>query len=145
MELPTGNKNHELTTQKKLLTFIEQIEIDKENEKVYGQFWRLRDFKTRRNIIGGEYCITMDMLSKAEMKAKRNPGSIGARKAKGKAKELRRKLKRLKIILSEDFKKYYVLKPQYITARTDIIIPCGKITERRAWKIKDYAVYQGRT
>lgn len=98
-----------------LLAYIERLKAEAETVKTYGDNWKLRDWKTRRSIKAGEVCLTVGTLAQAEAKAKRRPGSIGARKAKQKAKAYRRKLKRLEAVLAENYSDYKATTPQYIT------------------------------
>lgn len=98
-----------------LLAYIAQMEAEEETAKTYGEDWKRRDFMTRRSITAGELCLTVGSLTKAEAKAKHRPGSIGARKAKQKAKAYRRKLSSLEAVLAESYGDYKATTPQYIT------------------------------
>ena len=98
-----------------LLAYIESLEAEKETAKTYGEDWKRRDWKTRQSMKAGELCLAVGTLTQAEAKAKRRPGSIGARKAKQKAKTYRREVKRLEAVLAESYGDYKVTTPQYIT------------------------------
>ena len=100
-----------------LLAYIERIKAEEKTAKTYGDDWKRRDWKTRQSIKAGELCLTVGSLTQAEAKAARRPGSIGARKARHKAKAYRRKLKQLEAILAEKYSDYDVTAPQYITTR----------------------------
>lgn len=91
------------------------MEAEDEAAKTYGDDWKRRDWKTRQSLKAGELCLTVGTLTQAEAKAKRRPGSIGARKARQKAKAYRRKLKRLEVVLAESYSEYKATTPQYIT------------------------------
>lgn len=94
-----------------LLAYIEQIKAEEETAKIYGNDWKRRDWKTRQSMKAGELCLTVEELTQTEAKAKRRPGSIGARKAKKKAKAYRRKLKHLEAVLAEKFAGYNITTP----------------------------------
>ena len=98
-----------------LLAYIERMEAEDETAKTYGDDWKLRDWRTRQSIAAGELCLAVGTLTRTEAKAKRRPKSIGARKAKRKAKDYRRKLKRLEAVLAENYGDYRATTPQYIT------------------------------
>ena len=98
-----------------LLAYIERMKAEDETAKTYGNDWKWRDWKTRQSLKAGELCLTVGTLTQAEAKARRRPGSIGARKAKQKAKAYRRKLKRLEAVLAESYSDYKATTPQYIT------------------------------
>lgn len=98
-----------------ILAFIARMDKEDETAKQYGDNWKIRDFKTRRSIKAGELCLTVGTLHQAEAKAARHPGSKGAKKAKRKAKEYRRRIKRLEAIIAERYIDYDRTKPEYIT------------------------------
>ena len=74
-----------------LNTFIAGNSIELEPSKIYGNDRKYRDLSARQSKTAGELCLTYSVIEKAENKAKHRPGSIGARKAKQKAKKLRKK------------------------------------------------------
>lgn len=127
----------------KLLAYISEIEAEEKTAKIYGDDWKRRDWKTRQSIKAGELCLAVGTLTQAETKAKRRPGSIGARKAKQKARETRRELKRLEAILAESFSDYKVTTPQYITAPASSHDPGGNLhgIARKDYKGESYRVY----
>ena len=104
-----------MTEKESLLAFIAEIENEQEQAEVYGEDWKRRDYCGRRSHAAGELCLTVASLAKAEAKAGRRPGSIGARKARQKAKADRRKLKELERIMAEPLKDYHPTEPQYIS------------------------------
>lgn len=106
-----------------LLAYIERLEAEDETAKTYGDDWKRRDWKTRQSMKAGELCLTVGTLTQAEAKARRRPGSIGARKARQKAKAYRRKLKRLEAVLAESYSDYKATTPQYITASSTVYYP----------------------
>ena len=104
-----------MTEKESLLAYIEEIGTEAEIARVYGEDWLIRDYHSRRSHAAGELCLTVASLAKAEAKAGRRPGSIGARKARQKAKADRRKLKELERIMAEPLKDYHPTEPQYIS------------------------------
>ena len=94
---------------------IEQMKAEDEQAKIYGDDWLHRDYLSRRSHAAGEYCLIIASLAKAEKKADRRPGSIGARKARQKAKADRRKLKELERVIAESLKDYHPTEPRYIS------------------------------
>lgn len=100
-----------------LLAFISDIEIEIEIAKEYGYDWRIRDYYERWTQVAGEYCTISTAIIKAETKAIRRPGSIGARKARQKVKKARRKQRELELILKQRSDDYKPTEPKYITGR----------------------------
>ena len=98
-----------------LLAYIERMKTEDETVKTFVDDWKQRDWKTRQSMKAGELCLAVGTLTQAEAKARRRPGSIGARKARQKAKAYRRKLKRLEAVLAESYSDYKATTPQYIT------------------------------
>lgn len=107
-----------MNSKEELLAYIEQIEAERETVKTYGDRWKIRDWMTRRSMTAGKLCLVMWAITQAEAKAKRRPGSIGARKAKQKAKAHRRQLRSLETLLTEKYSDYKVISPQYINTWT---------------------------
>ena len=98
-----------------LLDLIESMKAEEETAKTYGDDWKRRDWKARQSMKAGELCLAVGSLTQAEAKAKRRPKSKGAKKARGKAKAYRRKLKELEAVLAESYSDYKATTPQYIT------------------------------
>ena len=123
-----------MNTKEELLVFIARIENEAEQAKTYGSDWVLREYIERRSHAAGKLCLTMGTLAKAEAKANRRPGSIGARKARQKAKAARRELKELTAVIAQSFKDYHPTAPEYITG------PSEYITIRRptVWKVQQW-------
>lgn len=125
-----------------LLDYIEELNAGAETAKTYGDDWKLRDWKTRQSMKAGELCLAVGTLTQAEAKAKRRPGSKGARKAKKKAKEYRRKIKRLEEVLAERSTDYRATTPHYITTRGagyDIRPNLCKISRKDSGRTSSYA------
>ena len=114
-----------MKSKEEILAYIEQIKAKEEVTKVYGEGWELRDWKTRRSMTAGKLCLIMRALDQAETKAKRRPGSIGARKAKQKAKEYRRQIRSLETVLAESYSDYckVVMSPQHISTWAELYFP----------------------
>lgn len=109
-------------TREEILKYIHDMDAELEAAETFGEFWRLQDWRTRRSIAAGEVCLSVESVAKAEDKARRHPRSIGARKARGKIKRIRKRIAALNKILSEKLKDYKPTKPQYITGDKQIII-----------------------
>ena len=126
-----------MTERENLLSFIADMEAEAETAKQYGENWRADDWKARWKHTAGELCQTMRTLTRAEAKAKQRPGSIGARKARQKAKATRRKLRDLERIIAEPLKDYKPAEPGYITGPSNYIT-VHRPTNREARHYKDY-------
>ena len=111
-----------MTDKEDLLTEIERIrsEIDIlhaeiESEKIYGEHWRVYDYRSRRSHASGDLCLLIIRIDRADAKAHRRPRSIGARKARQKAKAYRRQLRQLVPVIAEKVSDYHPVKPQYLS------------------------------
>jgi len=104
-----------MTERESLLAYIEEMETETDIAKVYGEDWKYRDYCGRRSHAAGKLCLTVANLARAEAKANRRPGSIGARKAKQKAKAAQRKIKELEKVLAESINEYHTKEPHYIS------------------------------
>ena len=119
------------------IAYIEESESDKELIEVYGEDWKTSEYYSRRSIMAGEVGLTIASLARAEAKAIRRPGSIGARKARQKAKAYRRRLKELEEIILQSFSDFRTTKPQYISIAKPSI-RTRRLKPKRVRKYKDY-------
>lgn len=117
-----------MTEKECLLEFIERINAEKERlsaekeiEKIYGAHWKTFDYRARQSLSAGKICLLVFHLEKLELKANRRPHSIGARKARQKAKATRRELRNLEQIISQDLTSYSPTEPQYLSADLHLI------------------------
>lgn len=119
-----------------LLTFIADMEAEKEMAKVYGEYWKIRDYIGRQSHIAGELCLIYEKIRKAEAKSNCRPGSIGARKARQKAKMARQKQKELEHIMKQTLNDYHPKEPSFIFAekKADCERLCPVNTEPRQYK-----------
>lgn len=104
-----------------LLSFIRIMMERTEAAKIYGEYWMFNDWKARRSHKAGELCQVMETIARMEAKAEHRPGSIGARKARQKAKAARRKLRDLERIIAEPMSEYRPARPGYITGSSKFI------------------------
>ena len=110
------------TVRVKLLSEIERFKAIDETEKIYGEHWQVHDWRLRRSHAAGKLCLLMVYLERLELKANRRPHSIGARKARQKAKAARRELRNLERLISEPFSLYAVTEPEYVSPYPRIVI-----------------------
>ena len=122
-----------------LLSFISEIESDKKLAEVYGEDWKTSEYYSRRSFKAGELCLTIQSLARAEAKAEQRPGSIGARKARQKAKAYRRRLKELEEIIAEPFSSFHTTEPRYITIDKRSI----RVTRLKPGKKRQYKDCEG--
>lgn len=103
----------------------------------YGEHWQRYEYSARRSLLAGKLCDAQSAAAQAEAKASRRPGSIGARKARRKAKQLKRKIRELQSDIKIAFKEYNPEKPQYMTA--DLLDNTYKPIPIRPEKVVCYA------
>ena len=111
-----------MTERESLLDLISSLKAEAVTASIYGDHWRIHDFRLRRSYAAGDYCLTIADLEKAEAKANRRPKSIGARKARQKAKAARRKLRKLEQVIAESSLDYNPTEPQCLSAPVKIIM-----------------------
>lgn len=124
-----------MNEREQLLACIADIEVEAEAAKIYGDHWRIHDWMARRSHAAGIIGKAVKDLARAEAKAKHRPGSIGARKARQKAKAARRKIRQLERVIAEPFTDYRPGKPEYMAEGLSFISdhkPAASV--RRIWK-----------
>lgn len=127
-----------MTAREELLARIDAILAEVDAGKVYGDFWNVRDYKTRRSYAAGDYALAVGTLSRLEAKLKRHPRGIGGRKTRARIRATQRQLRRLVVIISEPLDDYHPGKPQYIDDFRDVIPPSDPI-RKEGKRTKDSA------
>lgn len=104
-----------MTEKETLLECISMIKAEAEIDTVYGDRWRIEDYRLRRSLIAGQICLLFADLERLKAKANRRPKSKGARKAQRELLAGCRKLSELLQVITESYDRYYPASPQYLT------------------------------
>ena len=104
-----------MTEKETLLECISMIKAEAEIEAVYGDRWKVEDYRARRSIVAGQICLLFADLERLKAKADRRPKSKGARKAQRQLNAGCRKLLELSQVLTESLDQYRPAWPQYLT------------------------------
>lgn len=104
-----------MRTKEEIIAYIDYLKHERKLAEVYGDFWLLNDYKAYKSALAGEYISAVGTLKRCADKAKRlHCGSIGHRKAKAKAKQVRRRLRELEVMLNRSLEDYKPICPLYL-------------------------------
>ena len=104
-----------MRTKEEIIAYIDYLKHERKLAEVYGDFWLLNDYKAYKSALAGEYISAVGTLKRCADKAQRlHSGSIGHRKAKAKARETRRKLQELEVMLDKPIEDYKPKHPLYL-------------------------------
>lgn len=104
-----------MTEKETLLECISMIKAEAEIETVYGDRWKVEDYRARRSLVAGQICLLFADLERLKAKANRRPKSKGARKAQRELNAGCRKLLELSEIVTESLDRYHPDRPKYLS------------------------------